>query len=361
MHRTIETEIWDDPKFFDKGLYTLLLANYLITCPESHVTGLYRFRLSVACEKTQMPADKFEEAFNKLIELGFCKYDSNRRVIWVINMWGRQPHNGIHLDRIPYHFKTLFETPLIDDWLDKYAEYNIEFPRVTAPTCHHPVTNPSPPEKGTGERNNPPTPLAGGARVSGKKTIRKTDPRIRIVKDTWDAFYPEFRYGNKYAWSSKGKDEKAIQKILKIGAPDPEEPLSDDHQMFKRMRLFLEDPFEDWKERAPRNKTLSMFASQWNRYDHLFSSANEKPKASQAKQSLTDDYFGKLCTEVQGLPEPERKDIIEKAKIILPKNIPKIIRPNSVAAQNMQTLCEIAIYCDLHRIERPESCRGVKG
>ncbi|MGO9118388.1 MAG: hypothetical protein ACLQPD_12380 [Desulfomonilaceae bacterium] len=89
MHRTIETEIWDDPKFFDKGLHTLLLANYLIACPESHVTGLYRFRVSVACEKTQMPEDRFEEAFNKLIELVFRKYDSNRRVIWVVNMWRR--------------------------------------------------------------------------------------------------------------------------------------------------------------------------------------------------------------------------------------------------------------------------------
>jgi hypothetical protein len=178
MHRTIETEIWDDSKFFDKGLHTLLLANYLITCPESHVTGLYRFRLSIACEKTQMPEVKFQEAFHKLIELGFCKHDSDRKVIWVVNMWGRQPHSGIHLDRIPYHFKTLFETPLINDWLDNYSEYHIEFPRIAAPACHQSATGSSPSEKGTGERNNPTTPLTGGERVNGKKATRKTDRSI---------------------------------------------------------------------------------------------------------------------------------------------------------------------------------------
>jgi hypothetical protein len=207
MHRTVETEIWDDPKFCEKGHHTLLLALHLFTCPESHVTGLYRFRLSVAREKSQLPPKMFDAAFKILLDpdIDFCRYDSVRKVIFVVNMWKRQPHHGIHIDRIPYHFRTLFESPLINDWLDKYKEYQVDFPRVTlpSPTRHQPVTTSSPPDTGfriqdLGERNNPPTPLEGAVPTRWPLLKKPEDIQKQLDKLDLEPF--------KAKWEPEGVD-----------------------------------------------------------------------------------------------------------------------------------------------------------
>jgi hypothetical protein len=212
MFRTVDCEIWDDPKFDDDMLLTYL-ALYLFTNPRSHVTGLYKFRPSVFCEEKKVPREQFDVAFQKLQsdDVGFCKYDSDRKIIFVINMWKRQPHSGIHLDRIPAHFKTLFDTYLINDWLDKYPDTKIDFPRVTtlsptshqprtdsAPPCHDPVTGSSLQDKGLGIRElNPPLP----------PFVEENPPAIQDLKSS--------RNGKKRKTNPKSSSKKTPPKTEK--------------------------------------------------------------------------------------------------------------------------------------------------
>ena len=166
MYRTVETSFWDDPKVAQLGIDAVFLALYLVTNPNSHVSGLFIFRQSLAVEQTQIPLKRIEIALDKLIKRGFCKFDSERKVIWVINMLKRQYRHGLHKARIANHLATLYETPLIDEFLEKYKEYSIPY---------HPVTNVSPsghqdaPRRTADqeqdqdqEQDHPPNPLVGG-------------------------------------------------------------------------------------------------------------------------------------------------------------------------------------------------------
>lgn len=122
MYRTVDTDFWDDPKFEGKGLVVKSLAFHLWTNPGSHVTGLYRLRFSTVLEQLEISRDQFETAFAFLQEINFCKWDQERRIVWVVNMWKRQPHDTVKIQRLPSHFKTLFESPLVDEFLHKYPE-----------------------------------------------------------------------------------------------------------------------------------------------------------------------------------------------------------------------------------------------
>ena len=189
-------------------------------------------------------------------------------------------------------------------------------------------------------------------------TPKKTDPRIRIVKDKWAELYPQFRDGNDYAWTN-GKDEIAAKKIATLGKLQEGETLTNDHPISKRMRICLGDEFSDWGTRAPAERTLSFLASHWNRWDKDFPS-NAKPKTIEEPKDKIDHHFDRITADYQKLPPNQKQVVCAQAQGILHKNLPKAINPSSVAAKNMLELCELAIYCELYDLKKPKACQGVK-
>lgn len=121
MYRTIDTSIWNDPRIRRlKKPETKLLAVYLFGNDRSHVTGLYFFSKALASDELDIKITIINKSFADLCRERFCHWDEERRVVFVTNMWKRQPHAGIHLDRLQDHFKTLNGTPLIGMFLAKY-------------------------------------------------------------------------------------------------------------------------------------------------------------------------------------------------------------------------------------------------
>lgn len=140
MYRTIDTSIWNDPRIRKLDPIAKILAVYLITNDRTHITGLYFFSLALASDELQIDIVKMRKAFKLLCDVKFCKWDEERRVIWVVNMWKRQGKAGVHFDRLQNHFLTLNNTPLIGQFLSRYSSYNIPVTKLSLP-CHDDGTN----------------------------------------------------------------------------------------------------------------------------------------------------------------------------------------------------------------------------
>ncbi|MFA4845760.1 MAG: hypothetical protein WC654_04335 [Patescibacteria group bacterium] len=136
MYRTIDTSFWDDPKIRRLGLATKMLALYLFSNSQAHVTGVYVFHKILAADHLCIDLKTVEKSFQELCRCGFCIWDEERRVVWVKNMWKRQPHAGVHLDRLPIYFKTLNGSPLVAQFFKQYCN-----DKKLALACHHFVTN----------------------------------------------------------------------------------------------------------------------------------------------------------------------------------------------------------------------------
>jgi len=122
MYCTIDSEMWDDPKVRSLDVWGKALLPYMFGNRHRHVTGLYYFSCAIASEELNLDITPIKKAFKKLCDIGICDYDVERRVVFVRNHWKRQPHAGVHLDRLQTYFKTLHGTPLVAAFLRKYPD-----------------------------------------------------------------------------------------------------------------------------------------------------------------------------------------------------------------------------------------------
>lgn len=204
MYRTIDTSIWNDPRIHKLDCTAKLLAVYMFSNDRAHVTGLYFFSIALACDELGIDVTKIRKALKQLIEVNFCQHDSERRVIWIRNMWKRQPHAGVHLNRLQDHFKALNGTPLVGAFLSKYPHL-----KQYVTNLHELGTNQN--ESALQEieqeieqeqdKNPPYPPKRGKPRVSHilediKAELEKVDlPKIRQdfpnkdINATWEEFY----------------------------------------------------------------------------------------------------------------------------------------------------------------------------
>jgi hypothetical protein len=59
----------------------LLVFAYLVTGPNSHISGLYRFDAHAAAEDTGLDEDEILKILADLQSLGWCDYES--RIVWI--------------------------------------------------------------------------------------------------------------------------------------------------------------------------------------------------------------------------------------------------------------------------------------
>jgi hypothetical protein len=166
---------------------------------------LYFFSLALASDELDIDITKIRKAFKLLCERKFCKWDEDRRVVWVVNMWKRQGKAGVHFDRLQNHFLTLNNTPLVAQFLSRYSSYNIPVTKLSLP-CHDDVTDLNESahheqEQEQEQDKNPLPPRKGNPKVSHeveviKAELEKVDlPKTRQdfpnkdVNATWEEFY----------------------------------------------------------------------------------------------------------------------------------------------------------------------------
>jgi hypothetical protein len=197
MYRTTDTGFYNHPKIKKLPFPAKALAHYLFTNRYTHVSGIYFLKKSDVIDDLGLNSREFDKIFQILLENQFCHYDEERQVIWVVSMYKRQPgcRNPKILKCVDAHLPTLYNSPLIPLFLEKYQPYGIAY--------RYPINNLSigipsgertEEETGTGP---PPTPLVGGSR---KPVSRKTpEDSKRIAEEAMDRLdLGPFR--EKYPW-----------------------------------------------------------------------------------------------------------------------------------------------------------------
>lgn len=182
--------MWNDPRVRKLSLVAKLLAVYLFSNDRAHITGLYFFSPTIAADELDVKLQAVDGAFIELQRAGFCSWDEARRVVWVKNMWKRQPHGGVKIDRLPRYFANLNGSPLVSAFLERYCDDTNLAPLGylvggTVPPTTTPTSGTVPPHKieqeieQEQEKEVPPSypPPMGGSDVVTPKTSRLTKPK----------------------------------------------------------------------------------------------------------------------------------------------------------------------------------------
>lgn len=79
------------------GLETTLVALYLMSCPHANMTGIFYVPVMYIAHETGISLDDAREALDNLIELGFCGYDEEAEIVFIINMARFQVAETLHV------------------------------------------------------------------------------------------------------------------------------------------------------------------------------------------------------------------------------------------------------------------------
>lgn len=68
------------------GSESQLVALYLLTSPHANMIGLYYMPLAFLSHETGLSIEGASKGLNSAIKAGFCKYDEQSEMVWVIEM-----------------------------------------------------------------------------------------------------------------------------------------------------------------------------------------------------------------------------------------------------------------------------------
>ena len=288
MYRTIDTSIWNDQRIRKLDCTAKLLSVYLFTNDRTHITGLYFFSLALASDELSIEISKIRQAFKELCNVGFCRYDEERRVLWVVNMWKRQPHHGVALDRIQNHFLTLNGTPLVGQFLSRYSSYKIPVTKLSLP-CHQPVTN-------DGDEAVTDRLLIGNEMVDKKEKDKEKEKEKE-------------KRGMQGGEDTPSPTAQATKKTQLAGI----EMLLPDYQL-KHPNLDVSVELEKWKDwMAAKGKTFKSYSAafrNWLRNAEEF----KKNKIPENTETSDQTISHPTWAEIKTLPNEERLRLAQEAK-----------------------------------------------
>lgn len=109
------------------GPRTLLVAVYLQTAPESHMSGVYMMPASQLSRHLRLTTKQAETELQKLIDCRFIQYDWDTELVWVVDMAKDQVGQGRRLNprdnktkNVVRYLRGLPSTPLVDAFLERY-------------------------------------------------------------------------------------------------------------------------------------------------------------------------------------------------------------------------------------------------
>lgn len=179
-----------------RGSEALVVALYLMTSPHSNMLGLYYQPVLYLAEETGLTPEGASKGLQACIEEGFCMYDQQSKMVWVIEMASYQIGSELaasdkRCKGIQKDYNALPNCQFLGDFFDRYAQaFHLtdrrEFVEKTKGlVLRHtsPLQAPSKPGTGTGEgtgEGNPPTPQGGCQRfedfwAAWPKSERKQD------------------------------------------------------------------------------------------------------------------------------------------------------------------------------------------
>ena len=180
------------------GDKTQLLALYLITGPESTMTGLYHILPSTLLVRLRYPLDTLEtpfegpsEGLRRLHEIGFCQYDWDRNIVWVIEMAHFQIGGPLKaydnlIVRIKKDIEPFRNSPLFNAFCERYGtDFHLEIPPPFK-GVHTPFPTPSPTPSGGGLARGTGTGTGTG---TGKNTSAPGPTESHLEEEAEEVFF----------------------------------------------------------------------------------------------------------------------------------------------------------------------------
>lgn len=108
------------------GMEAQIVAMYLMTAPHANMLGLYYIPMAFIAHETGLPIEGASKGLRSAIEAGFCEYDEESEVVWVVEMASYQvgeslKPNDLRVKGVQNEYASLPENPFLSRFYDKYA------------------------------------------------------------------------------------------------------------------------------------------------------------------------------------------------------------------------------------------------
>lgn len=115
-----------------------LVALYLITSPHANMIGVYHCPVAYIAADTGSPIEGALKGLNRLIEAGFCAYDFDADLVWVIEMArfqiGALKINDKQVAGVAREFQSIPDGEIKRGFLKKYAaDFHLKYAISTSP------------------------------------------------------------------------------------------------------------------------------------------------------------------------------------------------------------------------------------
>ncbi|NSX05064.1 DNA-binding protein [Cupriavidus gilardii] len=114
-----------------RGPEAQLVALYLMTCPHANMLGLYYVPLMYIAHETGLGMEGASKGLAWAIEAGFCEYDEDSEVVWVVEMAHYQIGERLspsdkRCAGVQNEYNALPENPYLARFFEKYeADFNL--------------------------------------------------------------------------------------------------------------------------------------------------------------------------------------------------------------------------------------------
>ena len=107
------------------GMEAQIVSLYLITCPHANMLGLFYCPLMFIAHETGLGLEGASKGLQRATEAGFCEYDDDSEVVWVVEMAAYQVAESLKASDnrakgIQSDYDALPENPFLSRFFDKY-------------------------------------------------------------------------------------------------------------------------------------------------------------------------------------------------------------------------------------------------
>ena len=109
------------------GPECLVVSMYLMTSPHANMLGLYYCPISYIAHETGLGFEGASKGLRSAIEAGFCRYDHESDVVWVVEMARYQVGDTMKLSDlrvkgVQSEYDNMLENAYLSEFYDRYAE-----------------------------------------------------------------------------------------------------------------------------------------------------------------------------------------------------------------------------------------------
>jgi len=186
-YRKVDQEFWTDEKVMQWDTDTQHLALYLLTNQHSTSEGFYQLKKLYMMADLDWDSERFEEAFTKLLEDGFLKYDETVSIVFLPNtLKYNPPENPNQAVGAVKQLKKLPDTDLIEDFLKQAKEHAPKIIQVLEDSSRELDFNclPNPSGNGSG-KSSPNIRNSNSNPNSNSNTNTYTEERLAQIKKVY--------------------------------------------------------------------------------------------------------------------------------------------------------------------------------